>query len=130
MRELKFRAWDRENEKMYFSNWQWFYWTPFLVLDWDGWSINKSERKFEKIECLTSYKKWFLMQWTGLRDMNDKEIYEGDIFKKDNTIWEIKWNSYTASFNMYYNYLWDEVCDTLRNFEIIWNIYENPELIN
>ena len=102
---------------------------------------------------------WFneidIMQYTGLKDKNGKEIYEGDILSflvKSNRpspyICEVKWLERMGSFEAVYNnkghslFLSDIIeqynapDDTLchlpqedRSFEIIGNIHENPELL-
>lgn len=83
-----------------------------------------------------------LMQYTGLKDKNDKEIYEGDILSteiKDKTIE----NKIIASGNTVVEYkdckfgvVWgwhkdfiglDGFCNA--TFEVIGNIYKNPELV-
>mgnify|MGYP001493657480 CR=1 FL=1 len=115
MREIKFRAWDKTFKKMHKVD----------AIDWfEGWCYCDNEKMDEgRLE---------LMQYTGLKDANGKEIYEGDIIswfdgEKRNVeiIW--KYGSWQISDN-------DE--DTMSLFhyeeyvhEVIGNIYENPELI-
>jgi len=72
-----------------------------------------------------------LMQYTGLKDKNGKEIYEGDILKTDfNDIAEVKYG--LGCFHIESNQDYESI--TLFEWsddmsEVIGNIYENPELI-
>jgi uncharacterized phage protein (TIGR01671 family) len=84
-----------------------------------------------------------LMQYTGLKDKDGKEIYEGDIvesFRFDDPefrsevfykngafgyksyVWEV-----FISFASNENYKWRD--DKSENIKVIGNIYENPELL-
>lgn len=65
-----------------------------------------------------------VMQYTGLLDASGKEIYEGDIVKK----WEgrplvVEWTP-TPEVWKCFNYY-----DDPSDFEVIGNIYQNPELL-
>lgn len=83
-----------------------------------------------------------LMLFTGLLDKNDREIYEGDILKDtDNEIYYVDF--IRGCFYLKTNYKsfphlgwteWLPMCEIDRlvnptEFEIIGNIYENPELL-
>ena len=91
---------------------------------------------------------WELMQYTGLKDKNGKEIYEGDIivnnrkwgFANDRgERWIVQFNVETGSYGLLFN--GEVLRDPHQNVatltrkksgecEVIGNIYENPELLN
>ena len=77
-----------------------------------------------------------LMQSTGLKDKNGKEIFEGDIVDYKGREAVIKWHGSYASF--IYRFVdglqervskWDPLFLACYHFEVIGNIYENPELL-
>jgi hypothetical protein len=106
-REIKFRVWDKVTSKMY------------------CWPIHLSSYLDTNGEVENCY---CLQQYTGLKDRNGKEIYEGDIILlvEENSLnyspnkkWIVKWN-YNG-----YECFWFDACE---DFEVIGNILENPEL--
>jgi len=119
-REIKFRAWDRENNKMRFKK--------------DGTTFYDSEGSFpdEVIELTRRIYDW--MQFTGLLDKNGKEIYEGDIINGAEVIFgECVFDSYycVMGWTLKGDWVWDfsftqQEADEL---EVVGNIYENKELL-
>lgn len=117
MREIKFRVWNGESLEE-------------LLIDF---TIDK-EVKYKEFYI---YPDDIFMQYTGLKDKNKKEIYEGDIVKNSiNDILEVLWDDDRCCFEMRGRYDKSHVikqldCDIIidLNIEVIGNIYENPELL-
>ena len=141
MEHQKFRAWDKEIKEMVrVIEFNWFcnsgctkktpsnVRTERTVKDEDGEYARTDE--FDKIS-----NKFELMQFTGLKDKNGKEIYEGDIIKasyeNEDEVGEVFYEKESAMFNIKGS-SWFSEEDLLysdRFYEIIGNIYENPELL-
>lgn len=122
MREMKFRLWDKKNKEMIYSKTNRSF-DFFLALTGqvyfliDGYVSDVSDR-------------YDVMQYTGLKDKNEKEIYEGDIVKTNQQDWIAKVVFDVGMFYVTDNEGgFDTFCEWDK-FEIIGNIYENPELLN
>ena len=89
MREIKFRAWDKAEKKMLFGA------DPFVI---DVWGSNESifAEPHKRENCIFE-------QYTGLKDKDGKEIYEGDIVEED-----IDFNSDMADGTFRYRVYWDD----------------------
>lgn len=118
-REIKFRAWDKKGKD--WVQWGWFV-DPYGKV-WQGPDEHGVSDEITKSV--------FLMQYTGLKDKNGKEIYEGDIVKHRNGIKTVNYDSDSYSFQMDLSpHVLDQECIMdPEDIEIIGNICENPELL-
>lgn len=120
MREIKCRAWDTDKQKMIYPS--------------SRQSITSCCSCIEVLTCheivggryrtdITYTCNGYLLEYTGLKDKNGKEIYEGDIIKykylHEDCIATVHFDERLAHFNAY----------EYAHGEVIGNIYENSELL-
>ena len=122
MREIKFRAWDKDLNRM--RTVHSLYWTH------EGFSIAVQDPPQIRVKLIVS--EFILMQFTGLKDKNGREIFEGDIIgvivKRPNDAG----HDFIKSVVKYEKgrFCADYWNDGSTWCEVIGNIYENPELLN
>lgn len=125
-REIKFRIWNNHAEEMDYKD---FYVNGNKIIYDDGHS-------YEDVEIHSDI---IVMQFTGLKDKNGKEIYEGDVLKnfgifKRLCLFKEGSFGYEADANLgFISYNSNSINLKLRDgklmkCEIVGNIYENPEL--
>lgn len=136
MQEIKFRAWLKDEKKMVNAE-----------------HIRFDEKKIYYKVCFDNEKPYFynmrgfkeieLMQYTGLKDKNGVEIYEGDIVKANGYIYKVIYWKEEAKYHLTSDYydsdcsfgdVWDVFIKgnngEYKDLEVIGNIYENKELLN
>lgn len=123
MREIKFRAWDLRNNK-------WFHQDLFIMTNA---GFYPDFREFDDGQSLWDHE-FELMQYTGLKDKNGVEIYEGDICKLGYALSVVEYqvSQFVLKQNtaeLYPNILSFEAYKNTVSEEVIGNIYENPELL-
>ena len=133
-REIKFRAWNDVAKVMYESN------IPGLLIHFDSELNGLDENGM--LEGTDNTKQHQIMQYTGLKDKNGKEIYEGDILEISMGAGSPLRCSIEYKAPSFCRRWIDKVSRNRRPMEIepmawnthiiykvIGNIYENPELL-
>ena len=137
MREYKFRAWDKDNKEMLYQGSNTTYNNSVMdcriVLDELGFDVLVRLYGKDEYEYRNNCE---LMQYTGLKDKNGTEIYEGDICncREYECFGKIEWNEDNAGFYFYVAVEgggFDEEClyEYADELEVIGNIHDNPELL-
>lgn len=118
----KYKAWDKKNKIMYEADKINILICPeefICVQDFDGNALIDPEHVV-------------LLLSTGKFDDNKNEIFDGHILETDLGIRVVSWNEESVGFKPFVEQIFSAV-DTyseweFKNFKIIGNIYENPEL--
>ena len=120
MREIKFRCYDRFKQR----------WSNYKINDGTLYFMDKNTGVWYG-SYNKRYKDFNLMQYTGLKDKNNKEIYEGDIFRigSKKILYVVEWIDCGLKGKQIRNGSWIGLDFWKKDIEILGNIYENPELI-
>lgn len=153
MREIKFRAWDRKAKALF----------PIHKLEWhkisnelmhlSGVDIHHADSDWEGDICYGGHPakmtghplqpRYELMQYTGLKDRNGKEIYEGDIIKSQKLgfsenghitgmveiIGTVKFESGRFILRNLETGAMPDLAFGINYHEVVGNMYKNSELL-
>jgi len=139
-REIKFRAFHKEAKEMYWfdvMNGNHSQGNGYIGMALFGEPITKERYRDRMI--LVDPMECEIMQFSGLKDRNELDIYEGDIIMYYNKYSEktykgiVRFCNKFACFGIFkdINTEWLDECDWIKiqNEEVIGNIYQNPELL-
>ena len=122
MREILFRGKN-------FDNGHWTYGTPITL---------KNGETYMNFEFMGWIDRTLVIpetvgQYTGLTDKNGTKIFEGDIIGAEDVTFEIRWRGYVSCFTIYKKDVPYPLAPVekgiVRNYEVIGNIFDNPELL-
>lgn len=129
MRDIKFRVWDKETKHMHICGED--------VHDTINFEIETNRAYYYNLQngcgSLREDSDYVLMQYTGLKDKNGKEIYEGDIVRLGTyTKGVVEYSDEYAQFIIIntntIEYEYEPLADYTK-IEIIGNKWDNPELL-
>ena len=151
MREIKFRAWDKINKRMFCLEKRDDH--SFVLFSDGSWRLVYKEERKIVLDSSTG----ILMQYANLKDKSGNGIYEGDIIRNGlGMVYFVSWHPYgfyfetpyiNKSFTLWKLESYEEnrcigpsISTTKEGtteaqhykdwaFEIIGNIYENPDLL-
>jgi uncharacterized phage protein (TIGR01671 family) len=147
-REIKFRAWNVKKKRMFWPR-------EFTFTPGGGWWITEENlfrtekgnstgegdatNDFDRTDYVgdlnaSNPDSCVLLQYTGLKDKHGREVYDGDLLSIRD--WpnpaQVKWSKEDAAFCIVtITGKWKPLSKTslIQDYEIIGNIYENPELL-
>ncbi len=129
MREHKFRAWDRQKEKMIYNKYEF----DARFIGYMSFTIDDNN-KLDNFIGFGEYTNRFfqMMEYTGSKDRYGKETCEGDIVWSEGhqLHFTVEYQLSMAGFMLCSKGLKMGVGQNAYVMEIIGNIHENPELLN
>ena len=140
MRELKFRAYDREAEEFIYSDKEYDdYFFEFKDSKLKAFAIREVPGSIDEPPGVEAVEIEDPQQFIGLHDKKKYEIYEGDIIRSvcscgecPDSVWEVRFKeAHFIAVDVDGDSTFDEPLYQLQamDIEIIGNIYENPELL-
>lgn len=123
MREIKFRAYEKDGNKV-------------ISLQGIHWNKKGIEMLISETGGQLSTLYWGVEQYTGLKDKNGKEIYEGDIVLLNKQVYcRVVYEQNTCAFMLimlpdrFYNPSLSITNEKTQYIEVIGNIHENADLL-
>ncbi len=138
VREIKFRAWDKEVEEMLFPEWEEGPVGGGNVMELFIYNSTKYPPNHSSLSWILKKSEYFVpMQYTGLKDKNGKEVYAGDVVRYWH--YEDRHIDYIVTYDeKRFAWMLKEIGSARTTFlhhfalwllEIIGNVHEHPDLL-
>ncbi|WP_336020473.1 YopX family protein [Fusobacterium polymorphum] len=124
MKEFKMKAWLKKENKM----------VSIIGIDLNYQYIRYSDdgNLFKDDYKIAEFKDIELLQFTGAKDKAGQEVYEADVIKFNDGIDDIygliSYDDEDAVYCVSYENVTEHLLNMAGNFEIVGNIFENPDL--
>lgn len=122
---LRYRAWNKATKEMYEVD-------DIMSIDFGKSEIGVKTLFFDQTNRY-NFDDIVLMQSTGMRDKNDREIFEGDIIDSTDGFlagvieFRVSLGMFVSDLVEYNNF--ERLCNVASSRKIIGNIWEHPELL-
>lgn len=124
MKEFKMKAWLKKEKKM----------VAIIGIDFNYEYIRYTEddNLFNENYKTAEFKNIELLQFTGLKDNGGQELYEADVIKFNDGIDDIygliSYDYEDGTYRVSYENITEHLSEREGDFEIVGNIFENPDL--
>ena len=124
MKEFKMKAWLKKEKKM----------VAIIGIDFNYEYIRYTEdgNLFNENYKTAEFKDIELLQFSGAKDKAGQELYEADVIKFNDGIDDIygliSYDDEDATYRVSYENITEHLSDLEGDFEIVGNIFENPDL--
>lgn len=124
MKELKIKAWLKKEKKM----------VSIIGIDFNYEYIRYTEddNLFNSDYKVAEFKDIELLEFTGLKDNGGQELYEADVIKFNDGVDDIygliSYDDEDGTYRVSYENITEHLSDREGDFEIVGNIFENPDL--
>ena len=124
MKELKIKAWLKKEKKM----------VSIIGIDFNYEYIRYTEddNLFNENYKTAEFKNIELLQFTGLKDNGGQELYEADVIKFNDGVDDIygliSYDDEDGTYRVSYENITEHLSEREGDFEIVGNIFENPDL--
>ena len=124
MKELKIKAWLKKEKKM----------VSIIGIDFNYEYIRYTEddNLFNSDYKVAEFKDIELLQFTGLKDNGGQELYEADVIRFNDGIDDIfgliSYDDEDGAYRVSYENITEHLLEREGDFEIVGNIFENPDL--